>query len=58
MDFPTKNKVQWALEALHAAASFLKEARELETDNDTSSLLGYHKLHIEDIIKGIEKLKS
>lgn len=58
MDFPVKNKVDWAIEALHAAASFLKEARSLETDNETSSLLGYHKLHIEDIIKGLEKLKS
>lgn len=57
MDFPTKNKVQWALEALHAAASFLKEARELETDPNNSSLLGYHKMHIEDVIKGLEKLK-
>ena len=58
MDFPTKNKVQWALEALHAAASFLKEARELETDTNNSSLLGYHKFHIEDIITGLEKLKE
>lgn len=58
MDFPTKNKVQWALEALHAAAFFLKEARELETNTDNSSLLGYHKLHIEDVIKGLEKLKE
>lgn len=58
MDFPTKNKVQWALEALHAAASFLGEARGLETDTDNSSLLGYHKMHIEDIIKGLEKMKE
>lgn len=57
MDFPVKHKVDWALEALHAAASLLKEARQLETDNDTSSLLGYHKLHIEDVIKGLELLK-
>lgn len=58
MDFPVKNKVDWALEALHAAASFLKEARGLEENNETSSLLGYHKLHIEDIIKGLELLKK
>lgn len=57
MDFPVKNKVDWAIEALHAAASFLKEARTMETNNDTSSLLGYHKLHIEDVIKGLELLK-
>lgn len=58
MDFPEKNNVDWALEALHAAAFFLKKARGLETDNETSSLLGYHKMHIEDIIKGVEKLKA
>lgn len=58
MDFPTKNKVQWALEALHAAASFLKEARALETNADNNTLLGYHKMHIEDVIKGLEKMKE
>lgn len=58
MIFPVKNKVDWAIEALHAAASFLKEARGLETDNETSSLLGYHKMHLEDVIKGLEKLKE
>lgn len=58
MDYPVKNKIEWALEALHAAASFLKEARELEKDPNNSSLLGYHKMHIEDVIKGVEKLKA
>ena len=58
MDFPVKNKIDWALEALHAAASFLGEARAMESNKDAAILMGYHKMHIEDVIKGVEKLKA
>lgn len=58
MDFPTKNKVQWALEALHAAKSFITEARQLETNTENSILMGYLKLHIDTVIKSLEKMQE
>lgn len=58
MDFPVKSKVDWALEALHAAESFIGEARSMESDKDTGVLLGYHKMHIQDVIKGLSLLKG
>lgn len=58
MDFPVKNKIEWALEALHAAKHFITEARKLETNADNSSLMGYYKLHIDTVIKSLEKMKE